>query len=141
MFDVAASEFKKKKITVALGGTVKKVFIVPVLPYMKGDHKSHQANTYCFGHTNSAICISCNCAAAWDAGNTEVAIEEELNATELHEQNVEYINITEHINLLKELIVDPECEDILEKKIEDQYIIIEIVEKECLQPLNYSRYQ
>ena len=67
MFDDAAREFKKKKITVTLGGTVKNVFIVPVLLYMKGDHKSHQANTCYFGHTNGAICISCNRAAAWDA--------------------------------------------------------------------------
>ena len=40
MFDDAAREFKQKKITVTLGGTVKNVFIVPVLLYyMKGDHK------------------------------------------------------------------------------------------------------
>ena len=59
MFDDAARQFKKKKITVTLGGTVKKVFIVPVLLYMKGDHKSHQTNTCRFGHANGAICISC----------------------------------------------------------------------------------
>ena len=64
MFGDAAREFKRKKITVTLGGTVKNVFIVPVLLYMKGDHKSHQANTYCFRHTNDAIGVSCNCAAA-----------------------------------------------------------------------------
>ena len=74
MFDDAAREFKKKKITVTLGGTVKNVFIVPVLLYMKGDHKSHQSNTCRFGHTNGAICISCNRAAAWDADNADIAI-------------------------------------------------------------------
>ena len=86
MFDDAAREFKKKKITVTLGGTVKKVFIVPVLLYMKGDHKNHQGNTCCFRHTNGTICISCNRAAAWDADNAEIAIGEQINATELHEQ-------------------------------------------------------
>ena len=109
---------KEKKITVTLGGTVKNVFIVPVLLYMKGDHKSHQANTYCFRHTNDAIGVSCNCAAAQDADNAELAIGEQINATVLHEQDVEYSNITEQMDLLKELIADPECEDKLEKKEE-----------------------
>ena len=95
MFDDAAREFKKKKITVALGGTVKNVFIVPVLLYMKGDHKNHQANTCCFGHTNGAVCISCNCSAAWDADNADIAIGQQINAIDLHKQDVEYSNITE----------------------------------------------
>ena len=116
MFDDAACEFKKKKITVTLGGPVKKVFIVPVLLYMKGDHKSHQTNTCRFGHTTGAICISCNRAAAWDADNADIAIEEQINTTELHKQNVEYSNITEQIDLLKELIADPDCDDKPEKK-------------------------
>ena len=129
MFDDAASEFKKKKITVTLDGTVKKVFMVPVLLYMKGDHKSHQENTCCFGHTNDAICISYNCAAAWDADNDKIAIREQINATVLHKKKVEYSNITEQINLLKELIADPDYKDTLKKRrIEDQYIIIEFVE-------------
>ena len=34
MFDDAACEFKKKKITITLGGTVKNVFIVPMLLYI-----------------------------------------------------------------------------------------------------------
>ena len=102
MFDGAASEFKKKKITVTLGGTVKKGIIVPVLLYMKGDHKIHPANICSFGHTNGVICISCNGAAAWDADNAEIAIGEQINATELHIQNVEYSNITDQIDLLRE---------------------------------------
>ena len=118
MFDNAASEFKKKKITVTLGGTVKNVFIVPVLLYMKGDHKSHQENTCRFGHKNGAICISCNRAAAWDADNSEIAIGEQIDATVLHKQNVEYSNISEQIDLLKELIADPNCDEISEKKEE-----------------------
>ena len=36
----------------------------------------------------------------------------------MHEQNVEHSNITDQIDLLKELIGDLECEDILEKKEE-----------------------
>ena len=118
MFDDAARQFKKKKITVTLGGTVKEVFIVPVLLYMKGDHKSHQTNTCRFGTANGAICISCNRAPAWDADNAEQEIGEQIDATLLHKQNVEYSNITDKINLLNELIAVPECEDILKKKKE-----------------------
>ena len=61
---------------------------------------------------------ACNRAPAWDADNAEKEIGEQIDATLLHEQNVEYSNITEQINLLKELIAVPECEDILEKKEE-----------------------
>ena len=83
---------------------------------MKGDHKSHQANTCRFGHTNGAICISCNRAAIWDADNARIAIGEQINATGLHKQNVGYSNITDKIDLLKELIADPECKDVSKKK-------------------------
>ena len=118
MFDDAVRQFKNNKITVTLGGTVKKVYIVPVLLYMKGDHASHQKNTCRFGHANGTICISCNRAPAWDADNAKQEIGEQIDATFLHEQNVEYSNITERINLLNELIAVPECEDILKKKKE-----------------------
>ena len=64
-FDDAARKFKEKKITVTLGGTVKEVFIIPILLYMKGDHKSHQTNTCRSGMINNSICIMCNRAPTW----------------------------------------------------------------------------
>ena len=36
----------------------------------------------------------------------------------MHKQNVKYSNVSDQIDLLRELIADPECEDIIEKKVE-----------------------
>ena len=95
MFDDATSKFKKKKITVTLGGTVKEVFIVSALLYMKGNHKCHQIST-CHSEINgSAICITFNWAAAWEAYNETEVIGEQINATTTHQQNLDHISIME----------------------------------------------
>ena len=95
MFNDAASQFKKKKTTVTFGGTVKQVFIVPVLLYMKGDHKSHQINTCRYGNNNSSICITCKYAPACEADNEAEVIGEQINAPNIHEQNLDYKSINE----------------------------------------------
>ena len=118
MFDDAARQFKKKKTTVTLGGTVKQVFIVPVLLYMKGDHKSHQINTCRYGNNNSSICITCKYAPAWEADNEAEVIGEPINALSIHEQNLDYESINEQIDVLQELIAEPDCEEKQQKKEE-----------------------
>ena len=116
-FDDAARKFKEKKITVTLGGTVKEVFIIPVLLYMKGDHKSHQTNTCRSGMINNSICIMCNRAPAWEADNEKEVIGEKIDAKIIRQQNEEYSTIVEEIDALKESIAsNEERHEIIEQK-------------------------
>ena len=109
----------KKKIPVTLGGTVKQVFVVPVLLYMKGNHKSHRTITCHSGMINNSICIICNRAPAWEADNETEVIGEKINTKTICQQNKDYSTVVEEVDILNKLIAfNKERHEIIEQKEE-----------------------
>ena len=60
MFDEIAYQFQTKQNVVTLGGIVIRMFIIPVILYMKCNHKNCQVNICCSESIGRSVCVTCN---------------------------------------------------------------------------------